>query len=302
MPKHTGLGKGLDALIPGSFQQEPAASGFEAQARNDSGLLIVPVEQITPNPRQPRSHFNQSTLAELAVSIKEHGIIQPLLVSSNPSTSSGQAQGYTLIAGERRLQAAQLAGLTEVPVIVRQTSDQQKLELALIENIQRADLNALEEAHAYRQLTDEFRLSHEQIAERVGKSRVAVTNTLRLLKLPDPIQQALVDGSISEGHARALLALTTPQAMLAAMSTVLAQELTVRQTEELVRKLSGEKPVSTPKRGPSPDVLALEERIRGSLGTKVSLKAGKKGDGSLTVYFYSEEELNALLARLLDEK
>lgn len=290
MPKHTGLGKGLDALIPGSG---PAAG--DTQPR--SGVLTVPVRQIIPNPRQPRSHFNQAALVELAASIKEHGIIQPLLVSRNDS-----GDGYILIAGERRWQASQLAGLTEVPVIVRQTSDQQKLELALIENIQRADLNALEEAHAYRQLSDEFRLSHEQIAERVGKSRVAVTNTLRLLKLPDVIQQALVDGRISEGHARALLALSTQEAMQAALSTILAQEMTVRQTEELVRKLGGEKPVPTPKRSPSPDVRALEERIRTSLGTKVSLKAGKKGDGSLTVYFYSEEELTALLNRLLDEK
>lgn len=291
MPKHTGLGKGLDALIPGGS----AASTGETSSR--SGVLTVPVQQIAPNPRQPRSHFNQAALAELAASIREHGIIQPLLVSRNDT-----GNGYILIAGERRWQASQLAGLTEVPVIIRQTSDQEKLELALIENIQRADLNALEEAHAYRQLSDEFRLSHEQIAERVGKSRVAVTNTLRLLKLPETIQQALVDGRISEGHARALLALSTKQAMQAALSTVLSQELTVRQTEELVRKLGGEKTAPAPKRGPSPDVLALEERIRNSLGTKVSLKAGKKGDGSLTVYFYSEEELNVLLERLLDER
>lgn len=290
MPKHTGLGKGLDALIPGSG---PAVG--DTQPR--SGVLTVPVRQIIPNPRQPRSHFNQAALAELAASIKEHGIIQPLLVSRNDS-----GDGYILIAGERRWQASQLAGLIEVPVIVRQTSDQQKLELALIENIQRADLNALEEAHAYRQLSDEFNLSHEQIAERVGKSRVAVTNTLRLLKLPDVIQQALVDGRISEGHARALLALATQEAMQAALSTIVSQEMTVRQTEELVRKLGGEKPAPTPKRSPSPDVRALEERIRTSLGTKVSLKAGKKGDGSLTVYFYSEEELTALLSRLLNEK
>lgn len=290
MPKHTGLGKGLEALIPGSTS--PAGT---LQSRNDSGVLTVPVKQIIPNPRQPRSHFNPTALAELAASIKEHGIIQPLLVSNDET-----GDGYILIAGERRWQASQLAGLTEVPVIVRQTSDQQKLELALIENIQRADLNALEEAHAYKQLSDEFRLSHEQIAERVGKSRVAVTNTLRLLKLPAVIQQTLVDGSISEGHARALLALPNHQAMQAALSTVLAQELTVRQTEELVRKLSGEKPAPAVKRGPSPDVQALEERLRESLGTKVSLKAGKKGDGSLTVYFYSEEELNALLDRLVD--
>jgi ParB family chromosome partitioning protein len=297
MPKHTGLGKGLDALIPGSSQQDVRQEGNVMVPVNSGSALFVPVKQIVPNPRQPRSHFEPDALAELAASIKEHGVIQPLLVSRNETGS-----GYILIAGERRWQASQLAGLTEVPVIIRQTSDQQKLELALIENIQRADLNALEEANAYRQLADEFKFSHEKIAERVGKSRVAVTNTLRLLKLPASIQQALLDGHISEGHARALLALPTPQAMEAAMRTVILREMTVRQTEELVRKLSGEKPAAAPKSGPSPDTRALEERIRHSLGTKVSLKAGKKGDGSLTVYFYSEEELNGLLTRLLDEK
>lgn len=300
MPKYTGLGKGLDALIPGGKA--------ENQAQSDHGLLTVPVGQIRPNPRQPRAHFEPDALAELAASIKEHGIIQPLLVSRDDSdpmgaaaTGQGSGETYTLIAGERRWQASKLAGLAEVPVIVRQASDQQRLELALIENVQRADLNALEEAHAYRQLSDEFRLSHEQIAERVGKSRVAITNTLRLLKLPDLVLQALVDGQISEGHARALLALPSPEAIQAALKTVLAQGLTVRQTEELVRKLGGEKPVAAPKARPSPDLLALEGRLRDSLGTRVSLKAGKKGDGSLTLYFYSEEELNTLLARLLDE-
>jgi ParB family chromosome partitioning protein len=299
MPKHTGLGKGLDALIPSSgFQQEQAAQeGGLPQPRNMGGVLTVSVEQIVPNPRQPRSHFEPAALEELAASIKEHGVIQPLLVSRDDQDGS-----YILIAGERRWQASKLAGLVEVPVIVRQTSDQQRLELAIIENVQRADLNSLEEANAYRQLSDEFQLSHEEIAARVGKSRVAVTNTLRLLKLPAAVQQALVDGRVSEGHARALLALNTPQSIEAAMKTVISQELTVRQTEELVRKLSGEKRPASSKAGPSPDTLALEERIRTSLGTKVSLKAGRKGDGSLTVYFYSEEELNALLTRLLDEK
>lgn len=298
MPKHTGLGKGLDALIPSSsgFQQEVSPQEGQAQTAS-TGLMTVPIEQIVPNPRQPRSHFDPAALAELAASIKEHGVIQPLLVSRDEAGA-----GYILIAGERRWQASKLAGLAEVPVILRQTSDQQKLELALIENVQRADLNPLEEANAYRQLSDEFQLSHEHIAERVGKSRVAVTNTLRLLKLPEPVQQALVDGRISEGHARALLALATPQAMEAAMKTVIAQEMTVRQVEELVRKLSGEKPVATPRSGPSPDTLALEERLRNSLGTKVALKAGNKGNGSLTLFFYSEEELNALLARLIDEE
>jgi ParB family chromosome partitioning protein len=294
MPKHTGLGKGLDALIPGgNTTSQPRSS--------DSGVLTVPVEQIVPNPRQPRTHFGPDALAELASSIKEHGIIQPLLVSRNDSPVPGESSGYTLIAGERRWQASKLAGLVEVPVIVRQASDQQRLELALIENVQRADLSALEEAHAYRQLSDDFQLSHEQIATRVGKSRVAVTNTLRLLKLPDGVQQALVDGHITEGHARALLGLGSAEAMQAALKTVIAHEMTVRQTEELVRKMSGERPITSPKPTPPPDVMALEERIRGSLGTKVSLKAGKKGNGSLTVYFYSEEELNALLTRLLDE-
>src|SRR5258705_1506876 len=182
MTKHTGLGKGLDAFIPSSgFQQETAAQEGDAQAQGRTmGVLTLPIEQIVPNPRQPRSHFDPAALAELAASIKEHGIIQPLLVSRDDAGT-----GYILIAGERRWQASKLAGLAEVPVIVRQTSDQQKLELALIENVQRADLNPLEEANAYRQLSDEFQLSHEQIAERVGKSRVAITNTLRLLKLPD---------------------------------------------------------------------------------------------------------------------
>lgn len=295
MPVKTGLGRGLDALIPSNTFQPETTSGLPGQVF--SGVMQVSVEQVKPNPRQPRTHFDSSALADLAASIREHGVIQPLIVSQNES-----GMGYTLIAGERRLQASKLAGLTEVPVIVRQTTDQEKLELALIENIQRADLNPLEEANAYQQLSDEFHLSHEEIAQRVGKSRVAVTNTLRLLKLSAPIQQALVDGRISEGHARALLALTTPQSQSAALQTVINQSLTVRQTEELVRKLGGEKPASLPKPGPAPDVLALEERLRTTLGTEISLKTGKNGKSALTLYFYSEEELNALLERLLDEK
>ncbi|MCG2787655.1 MAG: ParB/RepB/Spo0J family partition protein [Anaerolineae bacterium] len=295
MPVKTGLGRGLDALIPSNTFQPETTSGLPGQVF--SGVMQVSVEQVKPNPRQPRTHFDSSALADLAASIREHGVIQPLIVSRNESGT-----GYTLIAGERRLQASKLAGLTEVPVIVRQTTDQEKLELALIENIQRADLNPLEEANAYQQLSDEFHLSHEEIAQRVGKSRVAVTNTLRLLKLSAPIQQALVDGRITEGHARALLALTTPQSQSAALQTVINQSLTVRQTEELVRKLGGEKPASLPKPGPAPDVLALEERLRTTLGTEISLKTGKNGKSALTLYFYSEEELNALLERLLDEK
>lgn len=298
MPKHAGLGKGLDALIPtAGFKPTPAESSASASAPS-TGVLQIAVEKITPNPRQPRTHFDQDALRELALSIQEHGVIQPLIVSHDET-----GQGYILIAGERRWQASKLAGLKEVPVIIRQTTDQQKLEWALIENIQRADLNPLEEAHAFHQLSEEFHLSHEQIAERVGKSRVAVTNTLRLLKLSGPVQQALVDKRITEGHARALLSLTTPQAQNAALQTVLSQELTVRQTEDLVRKLSGEKPASAkPSAGPSPDIVELEERLRTILNTKVSLKAGSKGNGTLTLYFYSNEELNSLLGYLLGEE
>jgi ParB family chromosome partitioning protein len=289
MPAKSGLGRGLEALIPTGLSGEAAPGAA-------NGVLQVPVEKIVPNPRQPRMRFDPRALEELAASIKEHGIIQPLIVSRGENTH------YVLIAGERRWQASRLAGLAEVPVLVRQATDQQRLELALIENVQRADLNPLEEAHAYQQLSEEFHLSHEEIAGRVGKSRVAVTNTLRLLKLPEVILQALVDGRISEGHARALLALSTPQAQSAALQTVLNQELTVRQTEELARKLAGEKPAAAPRPLPPADLLALEERLRSGLGTKVSLKSGKKGNGTLTLYFYSGEELNALLERLLNEE
>lgn len=292
MPKHSGLGKGLDALIPGGSVPQPPTAG-ESSA---SGVQNVPVESIVPNPRQPRAHFDPDSIEELAVSIREHGIIQPLLVSR---TETGN--GYILIAGERRWQAAQRAGLREVPVIVRQTTDQERLELALIENIQRADLNPLEEANAYRQLNEEFRLSHEEIAARVGKSRVSITNTLRLLKLPPIVQQALVEGNLSEGHARALLGLNSPQAQEAAFRQIRERGLTVRQTEELVNKLKGEKPAPAPKPVPPPDVKALQERLEASLGTRVVLKTNRKGGGVLALHYFSSEELDALLARLLDE-
>jgi ParB family chromosome partitioning protein len=296
MPKHTGLGKGLDALIRTEFRPEALPSG-ESQAVS-GGVFTVPVDQIVPNPRQPRSHFREEALAELAASIKEYGIIQPLLVSKNDD-----GEGYTLIAGERRLQASQRAGLEAVPVVVRQATDQLRLELALIENVQRADLNPLEEANAYRQLSEEFHLSHEEIASRVGKSRVAVTNTLRLLNLPGSIQRALVDGEISEGHARALLGLTNPRAMESALRTVLFQKMTVRQTEELVNKLKGEKPPAPIKDGPSPEEKSLEDFIRASLGQKISVKIGRdRSSGSMTLYYGSEEEFQDLMIRLTGQK
>ena len=284
MSQKSGLGRGLGALIPGG-----------ENALTENGIMTVSVDLVFPNPRQPRSMMHPEELQDLTVSIREHGVLQPLIVTP------GDMQGrYILIAGERRLQAARLAGLASVPVLVLQATDQQRLELAIIENVQRSDLSALEEAEAYRQLAEDFNLSHEDIAARVGKSRVAVTNTLRLLKLPDAVKNALIEGRVSEGHARALLALPTPEAQAAALRTVTALELNVRQTEELVRKLSGEKPPRKPKPAALPEVAELEERLRTSLGTKVTLRSGRKG-GTVTIHYYSDEELNALMGRLLNE-
>lgn len=275
MGRRSGLGKGLEALIPVT----------EAPRGN---VTQIPVSAITPNPMQPRTVLDADSLAELAASIHEHGLIQPLIV-----TQQGPER-YQLIAGERRLQAAQMAGLVTVPVIVKEATPQQVLELALVENIQRADLNPLEEAAAFRQLVEEFGLTQEQVAERVSKSRVAVTNTMRLLRLPAEVKQALAEGSIREGHARALLALPTAQAQVAALKTVVGKDLSVRQTEELVRRLLAEPPPRKAEEPVSPEALALEEEFRDTLGTKVNLYRNRKGRGRLVIHFYSEEELQAI--------
>jgi ParB family chromosome partitioning protein len=206
-----------------------------------------------------------------------------------------------LIAGERRLLAAKEAGLETVPVVVREATDQQRLELALIENIQRADLNPLEEAEAYRQLADDFGMTHEAIAIRVSKKRTTVTNTLRLLNLTADAKQALVDGEISEGHARALLSLESKQAQSAALSTLLRNDLNVRQTEELVRKLSGNKVTRRSRPALSPEIADLEERLRSHLNTQVSMKEYRKG-GSITIRYFSDEELNAILDRFFADQ
>ncbi|MCA2001482.1 MAG: ParB/RepB/Spo0J family partition protein [Chloroflexi bacterium] len=286
MAQRTGLGKGLDALIPAGGKIPPSVA-----AASGSGVQQVSVESIQRNPRQPRIRFKEEELTELAESIRQHGVIQPLIVAPKPDGK------FVLIAGERRWQAAQRAGLQTVPVITRQASNQDMLEVALIENVQRADLNALEEAEAYRQLVEEFGLSHESVAKRVGKSRVAVTNTLRLLALADAVKQALVDEKITEGHARALLALSSHKAQASALQTILNLSMSVRQAEELIRKLAGQKPVKAKKPIQNADVRDVEKRLQRSLGTKVALKHGKKG-GTVTIYYYSDEELDALLQKL----
>lgn len=284
MTRKTGLGRGLEALIP---------TGESEISKN--GINQISIDRISPNPRQPRTRFDANELDELAASIREHGVIHPLVVTHGENTGE-----YILIAGERRLLAAGKAGLESVPVIIRDASQQQLVELALVENVQRADLGPLEAAEAYRQLAEDFNLSHDEIAARVGKSRVAVTNTLRLLKLPPSVLQALADGLITEGHARVLLALATVQAQSAAMQTIIRHGLNVRQAEELIRKLSGQKPSRPAKSGLPPELMALEGRMRDYLGTKVSLTRSRKG-GTLVIHYYSDEELTALVDRILGE-
>ncbi len=282
MPRR-GLGKGLEALIPGNFQAEPSGNS-----------QYIAVDMILPNPSQPRVEMDDVSLDELANSIREHGIIQPLIITKDEA-----GDHYTLIAGERRLRAAKLVGLESVPCIVRQASEQERLELALIENIQRENLSPVESAYAYLKLQEEFGLTQDQVAERVGKSRVAVTNTIRLLKLPEEALAALGSEKISEGHARALLGLASSQAQLAALQTILRNELNVRQAEELVRKLSGIKPKPlVEKQTKSADVKSLEASLRERLGTKVSLNPTEKG-GTIVIHYYSEEELESLLNQIL---
>jgi ParB family chromosome partitioning protein len=290
MTKKSGLGRGLDALIPeGEFSPEIPTSA------QPGGYESIPIGNIQRNPRQPRSQMDQEGLSELAASIREHGILQPLIVCPTEEVDK-----YLLIAGERRLIAAGMAGLETVPVVIREASEQNRLELALIENVQRTDLTPLEAAEAYRQLADDFNLSHEQIAQQLGKSRVAITNTLRLLNLPEVVRHALAEGAISEGHARALLGLPNSQAQSAVLQTILKHELNVRKTEELVRKFLGQRPAAETKPAPKPDLTYLEERLRERLGTRVSLHPRKNG-GTVVIHYYSEEELDALVLRILGQ-
>lgn len=294
MSRKRGLGRGLDALIPSDLGQ----SLEEDQGRLSAGLVEVPIDAIQPNPLQPRFSVEDDTLAELADSIREHGLIQPLIVTRLES-SSPQSNRFQLIAGERRWRAARLAGLERVQAIVKEAAPQEMLELALVENVQRADLNALEEAQAYRQLIDEFDLTQEQVAERVGKSRVAITNTLRLLRASQAVQGALLAGEISEGHARALLTLETSEAQEAALAVVRKQGLNVRQTEALVRRLAGERKERPAPPAPTPQTQVLEDAFRESLGTKVTLRRNEKGAGRVVIHFFSDEELQHIYERIV---
>jgi len=279
---HGGLGRGLDALIP----------------RGAGGVQEVEVGRISPSPVQPRHSFDPVALDELAASIREHGVLQPVIVAR-------AGAGYTLVAGERRWRAARLAGLSTIPALVRETSPESALELALVENLQRADLTPLEEAAAYRDLVDSFSLTQEQVAARVGRSRVAVTNRLRLLGLPERTKALLAEGAITEGHARALLGCADPGLTDAIAEQVAERGLSVRETEELVRRARAQEPgpdSDEPASGPSgreaASPSAMEEELQRALGTRVQILRSRRG-GRLVVHYYDDDQLSGILEMLL---
>jgi len=282
------LGRGLGALITPTAKN---SSTHSSSSDNQSKIWFIPISKITPDPKQPRKNFKPEDLDQLASSIKEHGILQPLLVMEK---SDG---GYDLVAGERRLRAAQLAGLVTVPALIKHWPDQQKLEVSLIENIQRTDLNPLEEAFAYKRLMDEFGLTQQQVSERVGKSRPAVANAVRLLELPSQVHNALVEGKINSSQARALLSLPTAQEQLNMLASMLGEKITVRELEREgnKNKIQNNRPIRK-----NANLLYLEDKLRAELGTKVNIT--QKGlRGTIVMDYYSDEDLKRLVKKLLNE-
>lgn len=307
-PKKRGLGRGLGALIMDTALT-PAGPEIVAQAEA-GGVRMLAIDRLLPNPHQPRTAFDPAALDELAASIRTHGIIQPLVVTAAP-----EPPGYFwLIAGERRWRAARLAGLQEAPAILREATPQQLMEWALVENVQRADLNAIEEATAYQTLMEEFGLTQAEVAARVGRSRPVIANTVRLLGLPLAAQQAVTDGVITAGHARALLGLPDAAAMMRALGEVTKHDLNVRQTEELVRRLCVPAPEPASVIADITDIADivdpeiqhhlqhLENRFRAALGTKVSLSRNQDGAGKLVVHFYSDDDLEAIYHLIAGEE
>ncbi len=286
------LGRGLGSLIPKKSAPEavarPDAVSLAPAAPTQAGIpLIVPIERVLPNPHQPRETFSHGDLEDLIVSVKTHGILQPLVVTEKPDGT------YELIAGERRLRAARLAGLSGVPVVLRTAVDREKLELALVENIQRQDLNPIEEGKAYRKLMDEYGLTQEEVATRVGKSRSQVANTLRLLELPEDIQNSVSGGTIPSSAARTLLSLETKEDQIRWWQKMAAEKMTVRDIEEAVRRVSGPRRVTIP----DANIEADEALIRNALGAKANVK--KRGEaGTIVLSFFSSEEYRDLVNRL----
>ncbi len=289
--KRNGLGKGLDSLIPDK-KVKPAASEKREDKKeelvNKTGEIMVKINEVEPNREQPRKDFDEDALVELADSIKQFGILQPLLVQKKKDY-------YEIIAGERRWRAAKLAGMKEVPIIVKNYTEQEIVEISLIENIQRENLNPIEEAMAYKRLLEEFNLKQDEVAERVSKSRTAVTNSMRLLKLSERVQQMIVDDMISTGHARALLAIDDEEQQYILANKIFDEKLSVRETEKLVKALKN------PKKEVKKTVIEhtfvydnIEEQMKNIIGTKVSVNPKANGKGKIEIEYYSEEELERI--------
>ena len=286
-----GLGKGLDSLIPSNVM-ESTKSQTSSKEKSEEGAVIVKISMVEPNREQPRKNFDEDSLQELVDSIKQFGLLQPILVQDKKSY-------YEIIAGERRWRAAKIAGLKEVPVIIRNLTDQEVVEISLIENIQREDLNPIEEAQAYKRLLTEFHLKQDEVAERVSKSRTAVTNSMRLLKLCDPVQKMVVDGMISTGHARALLAIEDPEQQYLIAQKVFDEKLSVREVEKLVKNLNKPpKPAKIENSTLNIIYQDISEKLKQSLGTKVSIQAKENGSGKIEIEFYNHEDLDRLLEQI----
>jgi ParB family chromosome partitioning protein len=274
--KKYNLGRGLDALIP--------------KGDNLEGYIVASINELKPNMFQPRKDFDEKTISELASSIKEKGILQPLVVR----TISG---GYEIIAGERRWRAAQRAGITRVPIIIKEATDREVLELALIENLQREDLNPIEEAVAYQQLIDEFELTHEDVSRQIGKDRSTITNQLRLLKLPEEAKKALIAGDITAGHARAILSIESSAEAREALKAIQKQKLSVRKTEQLIQNISKRKKKDAKPRSDDMYIRQITDELKKSLSTQVRI-VGKQGKGKIEIDYYSNEELERLTSIL----
>lgn len=285
-----GLGKGLEALIP---------SGPFGQKKSGEFVNLIPLDDILPNAHQPRKKFDEDKIRELAQSISEHGVVQPIVVRPV------QEGKYEIVVGERRWRAARLAGLTEIPVIIKEFDKKLSTEVALIENIQREDLNSMEEAEAYQRLISEFDFTQETLAARLGKSRPYIANTLRLLNLPLPIQGFIREGVLSAGHARAILSVDSPEKRLLFAEKIIKEKMTVRQAEEWAKEINKEKEKKEPPKTNDyhliPELKNVEDRLRGLLGTKVKIRTGKSG-GKIEIDYYGAEDLERIISALLPEE
>ena len=293
--KKGGLGKGLDSLITDKVNKPGAAKDTSLTPTEDQAVM-VPINKVEPNKEQPRKHFNEDALLELSESIKQMGIIQPIVVQDRNSY-------YEIIAGERRWRAAKQAGLKKIPVIIKNYTEQEIVEISLIENIQREDLNPIEEAFAYKRLLEEFNLKQDEVAERVSKSRTAVTNSIRLLKLNEKVQQMVIDDMIQTGHARALLGIEDLEKQYNMAQKVFDEKLSVRETEKLVKKVQKEKEeVEKTKMDKQLEIVYqdLEEKMKQILGTKVSINAKDENKGKIEIEYYNKEDLDRLIDMILE--